>query len=66
MRDYIVGGRYPFLYGEKIWSLARNRLFEQRSDPRRPVTESFNLFIFNEDGVTPNPVIAADRAVKNF
>jgi hypothetical protein len=66
MSDYIVGGRYSFLYGENIWNVAWETLFEYRSDPGRSVTESFNLLIFNEDCVTPNPVIAADRAVKNF
>src|SRR5208282_3915875 len=64
--DHIVDRRYSFLRSERIWRFAGEPLFEHCSNPRRPITEGFNLFVLDKDGVAANPVIAANRAVQEF
>src|ERR1039458_920153 len=64
--NHVIGRRYAFLPGESIWSFAWEPLFEHGRDPGRAVAERFNLLILDEDGVAANPVIATDRAVKDF
>ena len=66
MSDHVFGRRYSFLRTVRVWTLRWNPLFERRGDPWRPITKSLDLLILNEDGVTPDPVVAANREIEDF
>src|SRR5579859_133823 len=66
VRDHIFCRRYAFLCEARIGRFARKPLLEQRRDPRRAIAERFDLFVLDEDGVTANPIVAADGAIQQF
>ena len=51
---------------ELVGRLAGQTLLEQCGGPGRPVAESFNLLVLDEDGVASNLIVAADRAVQHL
>ena len=52
----------PFVVGTLRW----NPLFQRGGDPWRTITKRLDLFVLNEDGVTPNPVVAANREIEDL
>ena len=51
---------------DRVRRFAGKTLLEHCPDPGWAITEGFNLFVLDEDGVAANPVVAADGAVQQF
>src|SRR5450631_2900241 len=66
MRDHVLRRRDFFMSGVWIGRFPGKPLLEQRGDPRRTITERFNLLILDKDRVAANPVVAAYCAVYQF
>src|SRR5579872_579595 len=66
MRNHIFRRRDSFPNILRIWRLAREALLEKSRHPRRPVAESFNLFVLDKDRVAANPIVAAKGAVEDL
>ena len=66
MSDHVFCRRDSFMRGTWVGRFARKSLLEQCGDPRRAIAEGFDLLVLDKDGVAANPVVAADRAVKQF